>query len=461
MKNTIHLLIFLFISFFSFAQTTVTQIASISDQNFVKIKQLANGNFLTFSHGITLAEPNGINVFRIDPADDSTTHISECAQVNYPAKYLFANGVHMFDENTGVVIMSQEFSGYGQTGIFKTYDGGLTWERKYSLPVDSGLDRISDMLFFDENIGVALGTFYTDSILLQTTDGGENWSTIQTFPTDHLQALSKTGTSSFIVIANTFVNYEPTLWKVIRFDNFGATYEEISSIPDATKEVKKVQMLNSEVGYISLFTWDSLEYDYIYRTIDGGYSWQEMSNFSDVMVERMKIQKLYFFNEQEGFVLAGDYCDENSCYRGGSLLKTIDGGQTWTVEFKIAPSNHNFWDMALDNSIGEGYIVGGNISNGEGTIHKVNYEAVGASIQDLIKKHYITLFPNPSSENVTMQFDNLTNSGTLQVFNTLGQLFLTEEIDEISTKTYSFRNGTYIYRFISQNTFDIGTFIIQ
>ena len=459
MKNIIALFCILFISSYSFSQTTVTQVASFSDQNFVKITQLDNGEYLTFSHGITIAEPNGINVFSIDPTNNNTTHISECAQVDYPAKHLFANSVHMFNNETGVAVMSQNHSGYGPTGIFKTYDGGETWTRKYSLPVDSGLDRITDMLFFNENYGVALGSFYTESILLQTTDGGETWTSIQNFPTYHLQALSKTGVSSFVVIANTFVNYYPTTWKVISFENYGSTYDEISSIPTSSKEVKNIQMLNSEVGYLSLFTWESLEYDYIYRTIDGGTTWQEMANFSDVMIERMKIQKLYFFNEQVGFVLAGDYCDENSCYRGGSLLKTTDGGLTWSVEYKIAPSNHNFWDMSLDNSLGEGYIVGGNITNGQGTIHKVEFESV-ASIQNLEKKDYITLFPNPSSETITMRFDNILQKGTLQIFNTQGQLILTDDISKTIRKNYSFQNGTYIYRFISQDTFDIGTFII-
>ena len=451
--------VFLLHSLYIFSQTTVTEIAYETDQNFVKITQLDNGNYLTFSHGITAAEPNGINVFSIDATDDSTTHVSECAQVYYPESHLFANGVHMFNDATGVVVMSQNNSGYGQTGIFKTYNGGLTWENKYNLPVDSGLDRITDLLFFDDSNGIALGSLFTESMIIKTTDGGENWSVIHTFPL-HLEALSQTGEDSFMVIANKFVSYEPTMWKVFNFTEFGDSYEEISSIADDTKEVKKIQMLNSEVGYVSLYTWESLEYDYIYRTIDGGNSWVEISNFSEVMEERMKIQKLYFFNEQEGFVLAGDYCNDTSCYRGGSLLKTIDGGVNWTVEYKIAPSNHNFWDMALDNSIGEGYIVGGNISNAQGTIHKMVYEPF-ISLQDLIKIDYITLFPNPSSGTVTMQFDNLNTKASLQVYNTLGQLVLTEEINDISTKNYTFEKGTYIYRLISEDTFDIGTFIIQ
>jgi hypothetical protein len=43
------------------------------------------------------------------------------------------------------------------------------------------------------------------------------------------------------------------------------------------------------------------------------------------------------------------------------------------------------------------------------------------SIQELINKQFVNIFPNPASENVTIKFKHLVKKGTLNIFNALGK----------------------------------------
>jgi len=440
-----------------FSQTTVTEIFSSLDQNYTKITQLDNGDFLTFSHGITEDQPNSINTMSI--IEGSTAVVSECTTVDWPEDHLFPIAIHFFNNDEGVVAMAQDFGGYGPSGIFKTYDGGQTYERTYSAAVDGGLDGVTDMAFFDDQIGIALVSFFFESIVIKTTDGGSTWTEIQSFPTQHLASLALTDEGNFIVSANIYdSNYETESWQIIKFEDYGTSYEEIFSTPDITKNIDNIQFLNENVGFVSLYTWDTTEYDYIYKTTDGGITWEEIPNFEPVMDEHMHIRKIEFYNEMEGFVLASDYCTPQACYRSGALLKTIDGGQNWTVEFKIAPSDHNFWDMALDNSTGEGYIVGGDISNGHGTIHHVEFDS-GTSIIDLKFQDHIAIYPNPSSGQVSIQLSN-ARSGKLQVFNPQGQIVLSQNIENSKMVDLQLPGGLFHYRFTTESSYDIGTIVI-
>ena len=362
------------------AQFEMTLETTMPDQNFLTITTIPGGmadgsdGYAAMGYGCSAAEPDNINVVTRD-AYGNWSHVGSCQQVDWPADHLFCKAAHFMDAQTGVAVMSQANAGYGPTGIFRTTDGGASWTNTYSLFVDSGLDGIVDMHFFDDMNGVALATWFWESAILKTTDGGLSWVELHVDALDevHLESLSGLDNGAFMVLGSHFdADYEPTRWDVYRFEDYGDTFEVVCTTPDGTKEAGQIQFLNDDVGYVSLWTWDYMEYDYLYQTLDGGVTWNECSNFSDVMIERMQIQDLNFWNATTGIIVAGDYCNDVACYRGGSVLFTEDAGSSWELLYKIAPSTHNFWDLEVDGE-GTGYLVGGDIGNAQGRIYHVNY----------------------------------------------------------------------------------------
>ncbi|MFC1562079.1 YCF48-related protein [candidate division KSB1 bacterium] len=67
--------------------------------------------------------------------------------------------------------------------LFKTVDGGYTWERVYEIPVPLGLPNFfNGVSFVDQNNGLAFETYYFDNFnqtyVHRTTDGGGMWEKI-------------------------------------------------------------------------------------------------------------------------------------------------------------------------------------------------------------------------------------------------------------------------------------------
>ncbi len=71
------------------------------------------------------------------------------------------NKIYFYDENIGYV--------GGPNGlILKTFDGGLTWGKRYA----SDFPEINDLFFISPDSGAAVGP---NGIVRLTTDGGDNW----------------------------------------------------------------------------------------------------------------------------------------------------------------------------------------------------------------------------------------------------------------------------------------------
>ena len=67
--------------------------------------------------------------------------------------------------------------------LLKSSDGGVTWE-KQALDVDQ---QLYDICFINSNKGLVVGG---NGLLIQTTDKGDNWKTIESGRSEYLRALS-------------------------------------------------------------------------------------------------------------------------------------------------------------------------------------------------------------------------------------------------------------------------------
>jgi photosystem II stability/assembly factor-like uncharacterized protein len=162
--------------------------------------------------------------------------------------------------------------------IYKSTDSGATWTLQFSTPrADFG-----DCLFFDDSTGFAAGSdmnganMYNEGILYKTVNGGTSWT------------LAK--------------SYLITIWSISSL-----------AFPDRRHG------------------WALGDYDLL-KTTDGGLSWQTPVAFSAITdSEYVKtsgyINRICFEDTLNGFGIG----------RNGHIIRTRDGGASWTVVTSTAP----------------------------------------------------------------------------------------------------------------------------
>lgn len=465
MKNYLLTLFLSASCLFSIAQIEVNHVATFNELSFLEVNQLPNGNFIAMSHGAIDSSPNNINT--IIENDGNWTVTDACDQVDWPASHLFCVGTHFVSDNEGIAVMAQHNGGYGTPGIFKTEDGGSSWIRILDFESNNGLDGPVRMEFFDELNGVIIVANYLEgmtSFLWKTSDGGNSWTILHQgdFLGVNFEALDIIGSQSFMVTGTVFdADFEVLGWKVFKFDNFGETYEEVIETEGTLVEAVDIEFVSESVGFLALHTPDVNEYDQIHRTNDGGLTWTPLPEYSDVMEERMYIQQLYFFNELDGFALLGEHCDDFGCNRGGALLHTIDGGQSWDVSYKNTVDGFDFWKMAFDLSTGKGILVGGDIDNTDGVIYEVEYlDFVDTSnIPSTDNSSFFEIYPNPSNGRFSIHFDKIVGKTNLKIHDVQGKLVRQENIQE-GRYDFLLPIGVYTYQIVSGDNVNNGKIIV-
>ena len=206
--------------------------------------------------------------------------------------------------------------------------------------------NINCVHFLNANSGIAgadLGT------ILKTTNGGENWSMINTSVFDPI-------TSVFMSNANVYL--AGTNSKVFRTTNGGVSWDTtgiggkkmsfINSLtgftisgyktPDAgggwlfygflntTNVVHTIFFLNENTGFAGATEWSNPLYNTtIAKTVNGGASWVPVYISSADMNYR-SLYDIYFADNNNGYAL--EYFNTNSICR---LLSTGNGGNNWSV----------------------------------------------------------------------------------------------------------------------------------
>jgi photosystem II stability/assembly factor-like uncharacterized protein len=222
--------------------------------------------------------------------------------------------------------------------MLKTSDGGLSWSH-VSLAGSMHSRQYNSITFTDSLTGyIAGGNPSNDSIatIIKTTDGGNNWSV-------SMDNLGYCFHSVHFPTANTgyVVGDKGTLYKT---SNAGGSWTQ-KIIPGnvGTRNYSAVYFTSENVGFIvgGNLTKDSIQT--ILKTSDGGDTWTVIRDNMAPM-----LNDIYFINSTEGYAVGND----------GTALFTNDGGDTW--QDLMLPDNSPTLDF---NSVrfldsGYGYIVG-------------------------------------------------------------------------------------------------------
>ncbi|REE80936.1 sortilin (neurotensin receptor 3) [Lutibacter oceani] len=270
------------------------------------------------------------------------------------------NSTLFINENTGIIDISASpnnpnilyaaswernrkawnFEGNGKgSAIYKSIDAGSTWikitDEKSGFPTGSGVGRIGLATFNSEVIYALL-----DNQFMRPEKEKKKTAGLQK---DDFKKMSK---DQFLELDDASLN---TYLKENRFDKkYTAKYVKASIIKDKIKpsdlatylEDANFVLLNSEVIGAE-----------VYKSIDGGETWNKThQDYLDGVYSSYG----YYFG-----VIAVNTSNENKIYIGGvPLLKSDDGGQTFTA---IGKENvHSDHQAIWVNANSEGHLINGN-----------------------------------------------------------------------------------------------------
>lgn len=197
------------------------------------------------------------------------------------------------------------------------------WKSLSSPPPTTG--RYDDVFFLNENIGWAARG--GNGTVFKTTNGGVSWTE---------QIVSSTTGQYFrnIEFLNENIGFVGTLnnnfYKTV---NGGTTWAKVNNISPNPPAICGLDAVGTSTVY-GCGAWFSPAY--VIKSTDSGSTWKfiDMSAYATALVEIM------FIDENVGFVSGGDD-------QGAVILKTTNGGETWTQIYRTNEPGDYVWKMQI------------------------------------------------------------------------------------------------------------------
>ncbi len=212
--------------------------------------------------------------------------------------------------------------------ILKTTDGGESWNNQLN---DTTLNGLYDICFADDKNGVAVGSFWKDTLntgylyitVLKTTDGGNNWISHTSGVQGRFCKLSFTDAN-----VGTVVGSGDSYPIILRTTDGGKNWS--NQVRGSTYSFEDVYFTNANHGVAVGYDWDNYNYwnshsGLIVRTTDGGKSW-----IRQVSGTTLPLWAVCFSDENTGTAVGGDY---NGTNWEGIILRTTDGGKNWVRQY--------------------------------------------------------------------------------------------------------------------------------
>ena len=179
--------------------------------------------------------------------------------------------------------------------ILATADGGETWTKQFSGPLDQG--PLLDVHFVDAKRGFAVGAYGT---FYETSDGGAKWAARKVVVDDkHLNAIVDAGKGNLIVLGEAGT--------ILRSGDAGATWQPVAS----PYKGSFFGGTTTRDGAVLAFGLRGR----IYRSTDGGKTWTQVANASEASLMSASVLA------DGAIALTG---------AAGTLLVSRDNGETFT-----------------------------------------------------------------------------------------------------------------------------------
>ncbi len=250
------------------------------------------------------------------------------------------NNTDLLWVGTGEVNAGGGSLAYDGDGIYKSFDGGLTWEIK-GLPDVGSIGKIVIDPSDDDTVFVgAMGPLFRNDInrgVYRTNNGGDTWDQVL-FVSDSTGIIDMAihPTNGDIVYAASWERirrpnnrqYGGETSRIYRSINGGDTWAELTvGLPSVASEKGRISIdisqSNPNVLY-ALYADANGSIQGVYRTANGGDTWIEVNS--------SQLTNIGFHWWFRGIFV--DPANEDIIYNVGFIIeKSIDGGASWNISF--------------------------------------------------------------------------------------------------------------------------------
>ena len=335
------------------------------------------------------------------------------------------------------------------TLLFHTNNGGLSWTPVFNIqqPSPSG---ICGMWAVNDSTVYGVGTICGNPGIIKTTNGGASWSSIDLTPyCDRLVDCYFFSPDSGFVVGG--IGDPVNSRGIILFTGDGGnTWQEKYRTTNSPLWCWKISFPTKKVGYVSLET--PLEFGvrrtFFLKTIDQGINWQEKP-FLD--------NNTLYWEQGMGFATP------NTGWIGGgnNTYESIDGGETWVITDNAA--NLNRVRMVNDTL---GYAVGERVYKYTrkvpvGVVSNENYLPKGYELTQN--------FPNPFNPTTSISYTiPQAEHVSLRIYNVAGQevAHLINKTQQAGTYSIEFdaanlSSGVYLYRLLTDRFSDTRKMVVM
>lgn len=316
----------------------------------------------------------------------------------------------------GITIKDNEIWAVGEQGLLVySKDNGNTWFEK-----NIAGKWLSDITFLSDGTGFIAGTADSTGAIFTSSNDGESWSIVQSFP--EIWSIDKIKFSRDNL--GWAIGYPET---ILRSTTGGFSWDVVE---DTVFGVSSIAVCGDSV-------WVTHS-NKVLRSTDAGNTWESFKvfDYNTIIFSNCDID---FINSKIGYISTYD----------SRVFKTTDGGETWKPE-NYPKGLNNFAMDFVNEEVGWVFGYPGIVLKREPTFVFVDDELNSIPKEFLLNQNY----PNPFNNSSVIKYSIYRSSPvTIKIFNLLGEEIETLVNSEIPVGTYEITwkaenlpSGVYFYQ---------------
>ncbi len=306
--------------------------------NLTTTKTLNKFNFSEVNKGIACGKDAATLYYTTDGSTWNLAPTPSLGGFNYTRSDL--RGIYMVNTTVAYIVGWGSTVGAQPSIHLKTTNGGASWNYLSQIESNRTYDNLWNVRFKDALNGIAIGGASRGSVVVRTSDGGQNWVPVRAPFGSTLNGIEIRGNKIWISGSSGLLIYSP---------DFGDSWQLLTPMPSGT--IYSLSFPTEFTGYAAGF--DGV----FHKTTDGGQSWK--GGFLNVGLSTLNIQSIYFLSESVGYAACS--------YQ--MVAKTTDGGANWSaiINDTTSATTTSYGVHFVNENLG---FVVGKLGSGLDVIHK-------------------------------------------------------------------------------------------